>query len=114
MAKKQKPKPSMSDRVREYLKEHPDAGPSEVTEALSEFGVTIGLVSNVKNRMKKQGLLRWQPAAELPDEPEDEPEGEEEIPSPILAAVKLIQSCGSADAAKKTIDLVVKIGQLTS
>lgn len=40
-----------SEAVRQYLKANPDAGPTEVVNALSDLGVTIGLVSNIKTRL---------------------------------------------------------------
>ena len=39
-----------SQMIREYLAEHPDAGPTEVAKALSEFGVSPALVANIKAR----------------------------------------------------------------
>jgi len=50
MAKK---KPNKSAAIRDYLKEHPSAGPSEVMAALKEQKIVVSAthVSNVKSRI---------------------------------------------------------------
>lgn len=43
--------PSKSKRIRDYIVAHPDAGPTEVSEALSKYKIAPSFVSNVKNKM---------------------------------------------------------------
>ncbi len=45
---------SKSKRVQEYLKENPETRNVDVVEALREYGVTAGDVSNVKTKMRKK------------------------------------------------------------
>ena len=51
---------SKSRAVRQYLSQHPDAGPNEIVSALKEKGITItvGLASNVKSVSKKRKKVR--------------------------------------------------------
>lgn len=53
MAKKKASGPNKSEAIREYLKAHPDAGPTEVATELKKKGldVALALVSNVKAAM---------------------------------------------------------------
>ena len=53
MAKKKASSPNKSEAIREYLKSHPDAGPTEVATELKKKGidVALALVSNVKAAM---------------------------------------------------------------
>lgn len=53
MAKKKASGPNKSAAIREYLKTHPDAGPTEVATELKKKGidVALALVSNVKAAM---------------------------------------------------------------
>ncbi|QDV72080.1 hypothetical protein [Botrimarina mediterranea] len=53
MAKKKASGPNKSEAIREYLKSHPDAGPTEVATELKKKGidVALALVSNVKAAM---------------------------------------------------------------
>ena len=62
MAKKKSGGPNKSQAIRDYLKSHPDAGPTEVCKELGKKGLKIApaLVSNVKAAMlgKKSGGRR--------------------------------------------------------
>ncbi len=53
-------KVNKSQLVRDYVTEHPDAGPSAVAKALRKYKITPNYVSNVKLKMKnaaaKDGL----------------------------------------------------------
>ena len=39
-----------SQKVRDYLAEHPEAGPTAVAGALKRFNVSVALVSAIKGR----------------------------------------------------------------
>ena len=60
MAAQNSERGSKSRAVREYLSQHPDAGPNEIVTALKEKGITItvGLASNVKSVSKKRKKVR--------------------------------------------------------
>ena len=53
MAKKKASGPNKSEAIREYVKAHPDAGPTKVAAELKKNGidVALALVSNVKGTM---------------------------------------------------------------
>ena len=55
--KKESQGPNKSQAIRDYLAEHPDATASTIRPALAERGidVSIALVGQIKQRMKKSG-----------------------------------------------------------
>src|SRR5688572_23106337 len=99
-----------SQKVRDYLAEHPEAGPTEVARALKQFKVSVALVSAIKGKSKagrrkkrkakaakrsvrgRKGASRW-------------PSGIE----PLIAAAELIRACGGVDEAKAALDTAGKI-----
>jgi hypothetical protein len=107
-----KRKVNKSEKVREYIEEHPEAGPSEVSRALQEFGVTPALVSNIKSRTepgrrktKKRGAARrGRPRAAARNgvprgrRPKAQQQGEA-----IVEAAKLIRLCGGIEGAKAAL-----------
>lgn len=94
-----------SDAIRAYLKDHPQAGPTEVAKALSAAGIKISpmLVSNVKARMaaKKAGGRkgRRRGAGSASGASYDQ----------LIAAKSLVDQVGSIEAAKQALDSLASL-----
>jgi hypothetical protein len=101
-----------SAKVREYLAEHPDAGPAETARALQEYGVTSALVSNVRargapgKRKKRKGVARRR-SVNRNGAPQRHPQTNE----PLVAAAELILLCGGVDEARAALEMA---GQVAS
>jgi hypothetical protein len=94
-----------SQKIREYLADHPEAGPSEVARELKQFGVTAALVSNVKargdapvRRKKRRGRKRSVTRNGAPGR------RRRAEAQPIVAAAELIRLCGGVEEAKAALN----------
>jgi hypothetical protein len=81
---------SISQKVRDYLAEHPDAGPTDVATALNRYGVSVALVSSVKGknrtgRRKKRKATRRSVRGTDPGRRTSRTE-------PVVAAAELIRA----------------------
>ncbi|HEX3654648.1 MAG TPA: hypothetical protein VHV55_02515 [Pirellulales bacterium] len=104
-----------SAMIREYFTANPNAGPTEVVNALAEkkVKVTPTLVSNVKARMQHAA----NPAAKSakrgrrgPGRPPRNVSGETSFPMSLLVEAKrLADQAGSLDAARQAIDALSKL-----
>ena len=91
-----------SAKVREYLNSKPNAGPTEVAQALKAYKISPGFVSNIKTKLKKQngavgigrrGSKRNGSHAE------------------IVVAAELIHVCGGVAAAHDALSAAGKVAE---
>ena len=99
----EQPEVNKAQTVRKYLKEHRDALPKDVSEALKGQGidVTPNYVSNIKfqlglKKRRKKAAASGAAAAEMPA-------GDAISLSALLEAKKLVEKLGSAEVAKQAI-----------
>jgi hypothetical protein len=97
-----KRKINKSQKVRDYLAEHPDAGPTAVAHALKRYSVSAALVSSIKGksrtgRRKKRKATRGSVRRRV---------------EPVVAAARLIRVCGGIDEAKAALDAAVRIASV--
>ena len=97
MAKREVNKTAM---VRDYMAKHPNAGPSEVAEALTAHGISASYVSNIKSKLKKRP--RQRPSTRTAHASAD---------GNVIAAAEFINSCGGFDQALEALDIVQKVAQ---
>lgn len=128
---------SKSQRVREFLTQHPEARNRDVVEALSSYGITANDVSNVKTQMRKkaekqksakargQGASapRATPAhttgerapASAPAAAKSAataPAVSEVAMGEIEAGLSFIESAGGIERARQIIDLIARIREV--
>jgi Mn-dependent DtxR family transcriptional regulator len=83
-----KVKVNKSEAIRDYLADHPEAGPKEVAEALKDLGVKPAFVSNVKTKLGRKQLVTNEP---------------------YIAAAQFIRDCGGIKEAIKVFEAVQEI-----
>lgn len=85
--------------VREYMAKHPDAGPSEVANALKAYKIPAGYVSNIKMKLKKGSgkSARRRRAGSAGDN--------------VVAAAAFIKSCGGVDEARRSIEIAQEVAR---
>lgn len=71
--------------VKEYLESNPEAGPTEVAQALKSHKIAPGYVSNIKMKMKKASY----PTAS---------------DNTVVAAARFIKACGGIKQARKALE----------
>ena len=108
-----KRKINKSQKVRDYLAEHPDAGPTAVANALKRYGVSVTLVSAIKSKGQTGGRKRRTAKAARRRavrgrRTRARPTSRME---PVVAAAELIRVCGGVDEAKTALDAA---GQVAS
>lgn len=111
MAKK-KGGPNKSAAIREYLKSHPKAGPTEVCKELKKKGLTIApaLVSNVKAAMtgKKRGKKKRKGAKPGP-KPGARAARDKVSLSDLVAASDFAEKVGGVEEAKALLNALGKL-----
>ncbi|HEY5313184.1 MAG TPA: hypothetical protein VIK18_11720 [Pirellulales bacterium] len=117
--RRKKRRSNKSALIREYFGVHPDAGPTEVVNAMAEkkVKVTPTLVSNVKARMSKSGSSTAKRGPKSgrrgPGRPPRNPVGEATFSMSLLVEAKrLAEQAGSLDAARQAIDALSQLEQL--
>lgn len=119
MAKKRAGGPNKSAAVREYLKDKPDAGPTEVCKELKKKGITVApaLVSNVKAALrgkkggkKKSGRKPGRPvgSGRKPGRPAG-PSDKVSLSS-LIDARAFVDKVGGAEKAQELIKALAKLG----
>jgi hypothetical protein len=105
-----RPKISKSQRVRDYLTKHPEAGPTAVARALKRFGISVALVSAIraKNQPARRRKRKAKVARRTAGGRRGRARGSNEI-APILAAADLIRACGGIEEAKSALETAGKI-----
>jgi hypothetical protein len=105
-----RPKINKSQRVRDYLAQHPDAGPTAVARALKRFKISVALVSAIKARnsatsnKKRKAKVKSRSAGGR----RGRPPGSQEYAA-IVAAAELIRSCGGIDEAKSALETAGRV-----
>ena len=115
MAKKKKAGgPNKSQAIRDYLKTHPKAGPTEVCKELKKKGLTLtpALVSNVKAAMlgKKRGKKKRRGAKPGPKPGARTVASDKVSLSDLVAASDFAEKVGGVDKAKA---LLAALGKLS-
>ena len=89
--------------VRDYMDKHPNAGPSEVANALKAYKIPAGYVSNIKMKFKKgSGKL----ARRRRGSGSANAAGEN-----VVAAAAFIKSCGGIYAARESIEIAQEVAR---
>jgi hypothetical protein len=106
-----KRKINKSEKVRDYLAEHPDAGPTDVANALKRYGISVALVSAIKSKGKTGGPKRRKAKAmkRRSLRGRKAPRRRTGRVEPVVAAAELIRACGGVDEAKVALDAAGQI-----
>ena len=109
-----KRKVNKSQKVRDYLAEHPDAGPTAVANALKRYGVSVALVSAIKSKGKTGGRKsRKAKAAKRRSVRGRKVDGRRTGGvEPVVAAAELIRVCGGVDEAKAALDAAGRVASV--
>jgi hypothetical protein len=109
-----KRKINKSQKVRDYLAEHPDAGPIAVANALKRYGVSVALVSAIKSKGKTGGRKRRKSKATKRRSVRGRraPARRTGQMEPVVAAAELIRVCGGIDEAKSTLDAAGRVASV--
>jgi hypothetical protein len=130
-------KVNKSQMIRDYLAQHPDAGPMEVAKALSEFAVSPALVANIKARheiaarQERQRSVSSRSRAKATKERSSQPGRRKKRPKrlgrpmtansqqqprrkqldydAVLLAVQLIRASGGVDEARAVLEQAARL-----
>jgi hypothetical protein len=125
---------SKSQRVRDFLRQQPEARNRDIAEALAEYGVTAADVANVKTALRrkeeKQQLkataawpedppIKTRPAAPAAKErrrparqPRPESDSDELSMKELEAGVTFLREVGGMSRAQRIIDLIAQIREV--
>jgi hypothetical protein len=92
-----KNKVNKTQLVKDYLQEHPKAGPSEIAEALSKYKISKAYISTIKSKLRNSGAV----GSDL--------EGRSDL---VLAAARFIRLCGGEDEARKALTAAGKVAEM--
>ena len=101
---------SKSAAARAYLESKPDAGPTEIAEALKKRGIEItpAHVSNVKTTLKKAGRNGKAPKGRRGRRPEQGADGVVSLAG-LLGARRFADSVGGVDKASELLRALAKL-----
>ena len=102
-----KRKINKSQKVRDYLTAHPDVGPKKVAQALKQYGITPGFVSNVKVKMKKIQEGNGKPNKR--GRPAGSTKTADACIDSVIAAATFIGTCGSIEEARRALQVAEEI-----
>jgi hypothetical protein len=104
----------MRQTVRDYLAEHPDAGPTAVANALKRYGISVALVSAIKSKGQTGGRKRRTSKATKRRSVRGRraPARRAGRVEPIVAAAELIRVCGGVDEAKAALDTAGRVASV--
>lgn len=101
---------SKSQRVRDFLEDHPDAPAKEVIDALSEYGVTVADVSNVRSKLKQNKDKKKKSAGPAPSAPVSQKAAPAGIGIKALeAGVSFVREAGSIQSARELLLVIEEI-----
>ena len=103
---------SKSARIRQYQADHPEAGPTEVAKALSKYGITKGLVANVKAREKAKAQPKRKAVKKKSTTKAKSGASVTTSFDSVVAAAELIKACGGVEHAKRAIDAAANAAQV--
>ena len=89
--------------VRDYMDKHPEAGPSEVANALKAYKIPAGYVSNIKMKLKKGS---GKPLRQRRGSGSTNAAGEN-----VVAAAAFIKNCGGIDEARRSIEIAQEVAR---
>ena len=95
-----------SQQVRDYLAEHPDAGPAAVANKL---GVSVSLVSAIKYGNKTAPGRKKARAAKRSVRGRRGRPRQTTNAEPLVVAAQLIRACGGVDEARAALDTAGKV-----
>ena len=99
-----------SQKVRDYLAEHPDAGPTAVAKALKRHGVSVALVSAIKGKSKiGRRKRRKAKAAKRSARSRKFATAGTSAVEPVVAAARLIRDCGGVAEARAALNTADKV-----
>lgn len=119
--------PSKSQRVRDYLEEHPEARNRDVVDALGKYGVTAADVSNAKAQLKRKGDVPARrgrpPAATTANAGAIDEVGAGNLPTEaapggaiamndLEAAIKFVREIGSLSRAQQLLVIIQQLQRL--
>jgi hypothetical protein len=87
--------------VREYMDKHPEAGPSEVSNALKAYKIPAGYVSNIKMKLKKGSGKSARYGRKSGSAAGDN----------VVAAAAFIKNCGGIDEARRSIEIAQEVAR---
>ena len=103
-------KVNKSQRVRDHLAQHPEAGPTAVARALKRFGVSVALVSAVKARSGSARPKQRKAKATRRTARGRRARSDASVQAaPLVAAAEFIRACGGVDEAKAALDTASRV-----
>lgn len=111
MAKKRAGGPNKSQAIRDYLKAHPKAGPTEVCKELKKKGLTVApaLVSNVKAAaLRKSGKKPAKRKGRGPGRPAGA--ADKVSLASLIDAREFVDRVGGVEQAKSLLKALDKLG----
>ena len=106
MAKRKTAATSKSAAIREYISANPNAGPTEIYDALIKQGINVskGLVSVVKYSKPKPGKQSSQPKRKAVSA-----SGRSMSAAQLIATKQLVDSLGGIAQTKEVLDLLKQL-----
>jgi hypothetical protein len=95
-----------SQKVRDYLAEHPEAGPAAVAKKL---GVSVSLVSAIKGSRAGTRRRQTSKVAKRSIPGRRDRSRVQSTVVPVVAAAELIRACGGVDGARAALDTAGKV-----
>ena len=92
-----KRKVNKTQLVKDYFAKNPEAGPTEVAEALKKHKISPAYVSNIKFKIR-HGLNGGSGTGAAPDA--------------VLAAARFIRACGGLDQARKALRAAGEVAEI--
>ena len=89
--------------VKDYMAKYPDAGPSEIANALKVYKIPAGYVSNIKMKLNKGS---GKPTRHRRVSSSANAAGEN-----VVAAAAFIKSCGGIDEARQSIEIAQEVAR---
>ena len=112
MARKQNDSSSKSQAIRDYLSEHPDAGPKEILTSLKQngIGVSSALIVAVKRKVRNAGNTDGQKVRSPAATPPSHTASMASLSAAdLLQAKKLVNSLGGLENAKRALQLLEQL-----